>query len=54
MPGGQGLGDLIEDRGDDPFDIPLIEMGIPGRLGANQLLLVHPRQNNQKTGRLKA
>ena len=41
MAGGESLGDLVENRGDDPFDIPLVEMRIPGRQAGNQLGLGH-------------
>ena len=50
----QGLGDFVEDRRHDPFDIPLIEMRIPGRQAGNQLRLGHCRDNRAKNRAVQA
>jgi hypothetical protein len=54
MAAGQCLGDFVEDRRHDPLDIPLIEMGIPGRQASNQLRLGHPHDIKGKFPPLQA
>jgi hypothetical protein len=54
MAAGQGLGDFVEDRGHDSLDIPLIEMGIPGRQAGDQLRLGHCGDNKAKNQGVQA